>query len=156
MQSQQLYDKYVEGRHWEKHPTVYAERFVDFLKKKKNSGMIIDVGCGNGRDVEIFADAGFKTLGIDYAKEEIAKTQQKFPQLKFEVMNVEKLKFQDNSIDAFFMINVIHYVNKEKALQEIFRTLKQKRYFFIHVKMRLADRRSKTGGMFASLTASPF
>jgi len=33
MQSQILYNKYKDSNHWEKHPTIYAESFVKFLKK---------------------------------------------------------------------------------------------------------------------------
>ena len=127
MQSKTLYQKYSDGRHWEKHPTLYAETFAEFLKSVNFEGMIVDVGCGIGRDVNVFSKLGFNAFGIDNSKQEIENCKKKFPELKFEVQEAEKLKFKDNSVDAFFMINVIHYVDKEKAIQEIFRALKPHR-----------------------------
>jgi len=139
MKEQKLYNKYLHCKHWEKHPTVYAEKFIDFLKTNNFKGLLVDIGCGNGRDINVFAKAGFDTLGVDYSKDEINLAKQKFPKLKFQIQNVERLGFDNDSIGAFFMINVIHYVDKEKAISEIFRTLKSGGYFFIHFNIEIKD-----------------
>lgn len=144
MESQQLYDKYLLGKHWENHPTIYAEHFSKFLKKSKFSGLIVDTGCGNGRDTEVFAKEGFQVLGIDYSSKEITKAKKKNPKLKFEVQDVEKLNLHDSSVNAFFMINVIHYVKKKEAIQEILRTLKKGGYFFIHFNLSIIDKNGRT------------
>ena len=143
MQSKSLYQKYSDGRHWENHPTLYAESFAEFLKEQNFEGLIVDVGCGNGRDVEVFSKLGFNALGIDNVSKEIEDNKKKFPESKFEVQNAESLNFVDKSIDAFFMINVIHYVHKEKAIQKIFRALKPRGYFFIHFNIEIIDKDGK-------------
>jgi len=143
MESKSLYQKYSDGRHWENHPTLYAESFAEFLKKQNFEGLIVDVGCGNGRDVEVFLKLGFNALGIDNVSKEIEDNKKKFHELKFEIQNAENLKFDDNSVDAFFMINVIHYVHKEKAIQEIFRASKPRGYFFIHFNIEIIDKSGK-------------
>lgn len=143
MQSKKLYQKYADNRHWEKHTTLYAETFAKFLKSVNFEGRIVDVGCGNGRDVNVFLKLGFNALGVDNSKEEIESNKKKYPELKFEVQNAEKLKFKDNSVDAFFMINVIHYVDKEKAIKEILRVLKPRGYFFIHFNIEIIDKNGK-------------
>lgn len=140
MKEQQLYDKYLDGRHRENHPTIYAERFIDFLKKSIFDALIVDVGCGDGRDVNAFSKEGFNVLWIDYSENEINIAYKKFPEQKFEVQNAEELNFEDNSIWAFFMINVIHYVDKKKAIQEILRTLKPNWHFFIHFNIDITDK----------------
>ncbi len=139
MEEQQLFDKYQEGRHWENHPTVYAERYAAFLKKQDFEGLLIDVGCGNGRDVAVFQENGFNTLGIDYSPKEVAIARSKYPNSKFEVQNVETLNFEKNSVGAYFMINVIHYVKKQKGLEELLRTLKPLGYLFIHFNLEIID-----------------
>jgi len=140
MQSIKLYQKYADCRHWEKHPTLYAESFAEFLKKQNFEGLIVDVGCGIGRDVNVFNKLGFNALGVDNSKKEIENCKKKFPELRFGIQNAENLEFENNSIDAFFMINVIHYVQKDKAIQEIFRTLKPHGYFFIHFNIDIIDK----------------
>lgn len=143
MQEENLYQKYSDGRHWEKHPTLYAETFAQFLKNVNFKGTIVDVGCGNGRDVGVFVKGGFNAIGIDISQQEIEDGRRKFPELKFEMQDAEKLMFEDDSVDAFFMINVVHYVNKERAIEEIFRTLKPFGYFFIHFNIAIIDKNGK-------------
>jgi SAM-dependent methyltransferase len=143
MQEQKLYQKYSNGKHWEQHPTIYAKSFVEFLKKHKFEGSIVDIGCGNGRDVNVFTKFGFNALGIDNSEKEIKSNKKNYPKLKFEVQDTENLKLKNDSVDAFFMVNVIHYVNKEKAIQEVFRVLKPQGYFFIHFNIEIVDKDGK-------------
>jgi len=140
MKSIKLYKKYADGRHWAKHPTIYAETFANFLKNNKFKGLVIDIGCGDGRDVNVFSKFGLDAVGVDCSKKEIKSTKEKFPDLKFDVQEAENLKFKDNSVDACFMINVIHYTDKPKALQEVFRVLRPKGYFFIHFNIEITDK----------------
>jgi ubiquinone/menaquinone biosynthesis C-methylase UbiE len=143
MHSKKLYQKYSVGRHWEKHSTIYSETFAEFLKYTNFKGTIVDIGCGNARDVNFFSKHGFNILGVDNSKEGIENNKKKFSKLKFEIQNAENLKFKDNSVDAFFMINVIHYVDKEKTIQEIFRTLRPNGYIFIHFNIDIIDKNGK-------------
>lgn len=139
MREQDLYDKYLSGRHWGEHGTNHAEFFAEFLKKQNLNGLLVDAGCGEGRDVNLFNKSDFNALGIDASKDEIGLAKRIYPNSDFEIQNVEELEFEDNSISAFFMINVIHYLDKPKAINEIFRTLKPKGYFFIHFNLSIID-----------------
>ncbi len=139
MHSLSLYKKYSQGQHWKKHPTVYAGTFAEFLKSKNFKGSILDIGCGSGRDVDFLHRQGFDVIGIDTNKEEIEKACIQFPKLKLQEGNAEKLDFPDTSIDACFMINVIHYLNMEKAIEEVYRVLTPGGYFFIHFNLDIID-----------------
>jgi len=143
MEHQKLFDKYSEGRHWEQHPTIYAERFAEFLASRQFLGVLVDLGCSTGRDVAAFHQQKIKTIGVDISEEEIEKAKEKYPSGHFEVQNVESLKFASESVDACFMINVIHYVDQQKALAEIRRVLKPNGYFFVHFNMEIKDQHGK-------------
>ncbi len=143
MEERTLYEKYASKRHWEKHSINYAKFFADFLKRKNFNGLIVDLGCGNGRDVNIFAENGFNILGVDNSEKELELAKRNFPKLSFELQDIEKLSFRDNSVSAFFIINVIHYTNKEKAIKEIYRTLKPKGFCFIHFNLKIVDKEGK-------------
>ncbi|MDO8660965.1 MAG: class I SAM-dependent methyltransferase, partial [Candidatus Woesearchaeota archaeon] len=86
---------------------------------------------------------GFNTLGIDCSKEQIVSNTKSMPELLFKVQNVEQLEFKDESVDAFFMINVIHYVDRTNALNEIFRCLKKPGFFFVHFSLSITDSAGK-------------
>lgn len=142
MEEKGLYLKYCNGKHWDNHPTFYAQLFANFLRSKNFDGLLVDLGCGIGRDVNFFNERKINAKGIDLAKE-IALAKDKFPKLDFEVQNIESLSFKDNSIGAYYMINVIHYLEKEKALNEIFRTLMPGGYFFIHFNLFIRDKKGE-------------
>lgn len=103
MKEIKLYNKYNDGRHWEKHPTIYDKSFLEFLKQNKFSGKILDAGCGNGRDSNVFYNSGYETIGIDYSKKEIDNAKKLNPKLNLEVQNIEKLNFHNNEVSAFFV-----------------------------------------------------
>lgn len=144
MENRPLYKKYLKGRHWEQHPTVYAERFADFLKAWGFKGRLVDIGCGTGRDVKVFKEQGFDVQGVDYSESEISQAQQKYADCSFDIQNVEELNFEDESVDGYFMINVIHYVDQERAFGEIHRTLKNDGYMFIQFNLKIIDKEGNT------------
>ena len=139
MRNKDLYDKYVNGKHWKKHPTTYVEKFSDFLERNNFLGKLVDIGCGNGRDVNVFQNRGFDVMGLDYDKEEMVMAEKNFPKSKFIIANAEDLPFRDASIGAFFAINVIHYVDQQKTIQEVKRTLVSGGYLFIHFNLQITN-----------------
>jgi len=144
MQNEKLYDKYLSGHHWEQHPTIYAERFADFLKNRDFKNTLIDLGCGNGRDVNVFNQKGFKVIGVDISENEITKAKNNFPDCKFEKQDIQNLNFTEESIGGGFMINVAHYVDQEKTLNEIKRILKKDGYLFVHFNLSIVDKNNVT------------
>ena len=78
-------------------------------------------------------------MGIDISKKEIQIAKNKFKNLKFEIQNAENMNFENNSVGAFFMINVIHYLNKAKAINEIYKKLRHGGYLFIHFNLSIID-----------------
>lgn len=143
MYEQQLFDKYFEGKHWKQHPTTYAASYAQFLSSQNFSGLLVDVGCGNGRDVAFFHQAGFKVAGIDYSLSEINTARDSQPRCSFLVANCEEIPFRDQAIGAYFMINVIHYVDPRQTLAELHRTLQKEGYLFVHFNLDITDEDGK-------------
>ncbi|MDD4995020.1 MAG: class I SAM-dependent methyltransferase [Patescibacteria group bacterium] len=139
MRAVELFEKYKKGKHWDAHPTEYAERFADFLKNNNFHGLVVDIGCGRGRDVIVFKKSGFDALGIDISQDEIEAAQANCRDCRFDQQDAENLEFGDEEVSAFFMINIIHYLNAEKALAGIYRALTLGGYLFIHFNLSITD-----------------
>jgi len=139
MQSPELFNKYNDSRHWEQHPEMYAESFAQFLKARQFEGQIIDIGSSTGRDVNVFYQQGLEAIGVDKSGADVKAAKEKFPDLNFVVGNAEDLPFDQESVDASYMINVIHYVDAQKSLQEIYRVLKSGGVCFIHFNIDITD-----------------
>jgi len=145
MKNQTLFDKYCDGIHWENHPTIYANTFVNFLREAysketlSKNFTIIDLGCGNGRDVNYFNQCGMPAFGLDDNSETITIAKENYPGLNFYRGDIQLLVDFDNSQQAYYCINVMHYVDMPKVIGEIHRALKLGGYAFIHFNLLIID-----------------
>ena len=114
----------------DRHAATHATFFIDYVK----SGMkMLDCGCGPGSITLDFAEivAPEQAIGIDIepAQIEKAKTLQekrKVSNIEFQVGDINKLPFEDNTFDAVFTHGVIEYFrDPAHAFKEIHRVLKK-------------------------------
>lgn len=82
------------------------------FKKGKN---ILDVGCGDGSDGEIFEKKyGLDFYGIDvYKDKNIGKLG-----LKFKKAGIYKIPFKDNYFDYIFLHDVMHHIDEPKKREK--------------------------------------
>jgi len=73
-----------------------------FVKQLESKDLVLDLGCGHGRDVRYLAEEGVKhVLGIDFSERFIAKAKEltnleKYPSVEFRVGDMRDLGFQNN------------------------------------------------------------
>jgi ubiquinone/menaquinone biosynthesis C-methylase UbiE len=92
-------------------------QFAAFVASEFNNfPMIVDVGCGNGRDTLFFAQLGYSTLGIDRSSAAIAQSTKKIlgsddnsENHKFICMNVTSLPYALDLIDFLSLQKKIIY-----------------------------------------------
>jgi len=94
----------------------------------ENGDKILDLGCGNGRFVELFKNKGVKYIGIDVSEKLIEIARKKYPEEKFQVFDGLKIPSEDNYFDKIFCIAVLHHIPGEELrrqfLEEARRVLK--------------------------------
>ncbi|MFA6594137.1 MAG: class I SAM-dependent methyltransferase [Candidatus Buchananbacteria bacterium] len=115
--------------------------FGDFAKYVRPGGKVLDIGCGNGRMAEIFADSKAGYLGIDNSEELIKIARERFkdkPWAKFEVGDMLELESRNpayrsgrlkvESYDLVLLVAVLHHLPSKKlrlqTLENIFSILK--------------------------------
>lgn len=91
-----------------------------------NSGnQLLDAGCGGGGASVIAAKRGAVVTGIDAADELLQIAQERVPQGKFLVGDIEFLPFPDKTFDVVFVSNSIQYAENQIAtLSELRRVCK--------------------------------
>jgi SAM-dependent methyltransferase len=120
------------------HPDMME--IVNYLKEKR-AKRVLDLGCGTGRHLILFANEGFEVYGLDAAPEgiEIAKNWLAEKNLSCELIvhqMEEKFPFQDSFFDAVISIQAMHHNKIEKikfTIREIGRVLKPGGLLFITV-----------------------
>ncbi len=98
---------------------------------------ILDLGCGNGRLLEIIKDKKIDYIGVDASEKLIEIAKKNYPNSKFQVADALNLPFPDNYFDKIFSIRVLHHFPSEEFrfqfLKEAKRVLKPKGFLILTV-----------------------
>ncbi|MCX8194075.1 MAG: class I SAM-dependent methyltransferase [Candidatus Pacearchaeota archaeon] len=112
------------------------QQFKDIAKEIKNlaklkKGKVLEIGCGNCRNLKTFALKGFDCYGIDFSKEMIKYAKKYCKKYNFKVKlkkaRAEKLPFKSNSVDYVLCIATLHHLKpheQAEAVKEMQRVLK--------------------------------
>lgn len=97
---------------------VIAEKYV--------SGNLLEIGCGEGRGIDILIRSSTHYTAVDKIKEAIDELRQKFPTGTFLHMNIPPLdQLKENMYDSVVTFQVIEHIKNDLLfLQEIHRVLK--------------------------------
>lgn len=88
-------------------------------------GDLLELGCGEGRGVELLAPLAESYRGIDKIEEVISSLAEKYPNYTFKSGVFPPFDFEDNSFDTIVTFQVIEHIRKdEEFLKEIQRVLK--------------------------------
>jgi len=89
---------------------------------------ILDLGCGNGRILEILEDKNIDYVGLDNSEKLIEIAKKNYPQAKFLVGDALSLPFPNDFFDKVFSIRVLPHIPSNEFqfqfLKEVSRVLK--------------------------------
>jgi len=89
------------------------------------SGNLLELGCGEGRGVELLAPKASSYTAIDKISSIIEKLSSKFPEYNFEAGSFPPFPYEDNTFDTIVTFQVIEHIkNDHLFLKEINRVLK--------------------------------
>lgn len=128
----------TSAKYWRNMISEPSKKFKEFtnaekklvsstLKKDKK---IIDVGCGEGREIEYFLKFNPRyILGIDHNKKVLTNVRKKFRKnanIDFKLCDATKIPVKDDFFDYATLIGLYSNLGKkkEKALKELNRVLK--------------------------------
>jgi len=128
------------------------------LKFAPCHGKFLEAGCGNGQYVYYFSNLGFDIDGIDISKSAIENCVAfkndyvSYKNLEFNVEDIRKLRYDDNSISYYLSFGVIEHFREgpKKALDEAYRVLKPggMAYFATPQKYSLTNNQEFIGWIF--------
>lgn len=96
------------------------------LAKPFIKGDLLELGCGEGRGVELLAPIADSYIGIDKIKSVIDNLKNKYPDFQFMNGVFPPFPFEDNSFDTIVTFQVIEHVKDDEGfIKEIYRVLKQ-------------------------------
>jgi SAM-dependent methyltransferase len=103
------------------------KRRVRMLSGHLRPGMtILEIGCGTGYFTRELTRSGADVVAIDVSPEllEIAKSKYFAPNVRYEIQNACALTYSDATFDSVVGSSILHHLEVEEALREIYRVLK--------------------------------
>lgn len=87
---------------------------------------VLELGCGTGYFTRELVKLKIHVTAIDISPEliEVAKSEIKSENVLFEVQNAYDMTYGQNQFDAIIGSSVLHHLEIEKAISEMFRVLK--------------------------------
>ena len=96
------------------------------LKERyQSSDLILDAGCGTGRNLKWFYKNEYRFFGVDSNANSIETAKEKYPKSSdnFSVQSLDVLQFDDNYFDHVICSAVLHFAQNEHHFKNMFSEL---------------------------------
>jgi SAM-dependent methyltransferase len=101
-----------------------AQYFIE-LSNAKPRDKVLEIGCGTGLFTRKFYSATKAEItAIDISEDLLSEARKLLPDATFKVDDAMHLSFQNETFDVVFGSSVLHHLEFEKSLMEIYRVLK--------------------------------
>ena len=102
---------------------LYFIQIGDITVGKK----VLEIGCGTGEFTKKIAQTGADITAVDISPDLLKIAKETIPNVnvRFHIQNVENLDFKDGSFDVVIGSSILHHLNLNPALKEIYRVLKR-------------------------------
>jgi tellurite methyltransferase len=123
------YDNRYAGEdfYWGKEPSSMAPRVLEAVKPSaRYHPRLIDIGCGEGRDIVYFARHGFEVVGLDLSAVGLEKAERyaKEAGVQIKTIHTDITEYElDASYDVIFSTGTLHFI-PAKARQARFENYK--------------------------------
>jgi SAM-dependent methyltransferase len=103
-----------------KSATIKAWSLMECDREKK----ILEIGCGEGRDLLRLCGSGAQVVGIDLSRTGLSVAKDLSPQTNLLIMDGADLGFADSAFDTVFSRTLLMHVRKKALLRECRRVLR--------------------------------
>ncbi len=103
-----------------------ANYFIN-LSKLNTQSKALEIGCGTGLFTEkVYSATKAQITAIDISEDLLTHARKKLPNIDFKIEDAMALSFESNSFDTVYGSSILHHLDFEKSLKEIYRVLKPK------------------------------
>lgn len=116
---------------------ILKKELYKFCRSIQENSLILDIGCGPGRDTKIFSAKGYRVVGIDLSQKLLRIARQQVARADFKLMNIGNINFQPNHFEGLWANSSLMHLPKEHirdALKQYHGVLKENGLFYLCLK----------------------
>lgn len=107
--------------------------------------VVLDAGCGNGRNTVVLTSYFNKVYGVDLSPKLISYASQRLDNIvELKVGNITQLPYEKEVFDSVFSLAVFHHLDnkkdRERAFSEVHRVLKKRGFFLMSVRSKYENK----------------
>lgn len=110
-----LYDR-ISPQYWVTfglHKNEAHQQYLqEFLERVVPGGAVLSAGCGAGRYDGALLDAGHSVVGIDQSAGMLARAQEHFPEIRYEKLGLQEMRFRE-AFDGVICMDTLEHVCPE-------------------------------------------
>jgi SAM-dependent methyltransferase len=96
----------------------WLEKWLDLIQKKSAGGLVLELGCGDGRDTVDLLSMGCKVIAMDISRENVTECAVEAPKADILQMDIGKpLPFARDSASVIIASLSLHYFSWNVTLQ---------------------------------------
>ena len=99
--------------------------FWSLARHTKSGDKVLDLGCGNGRLLDLLGEKGIDYIGVDNAENLIEIARKRYPGADFRVASAFKLPFPEDYFDKVYSIAVLHHIPSQELRSEFLKEVKR-------------------------------
>ena len=133
-----------------------SDHYSKFLSHLNSGNIIVDAGCGSGRDSKFFTEHGFRVIAYD-ASEELSKRAMQLTGLDVRCATFQNDGCSDNSADGIWACASLLHLNKNElrsVLQHFYNVLKTDGVLYASFKYGDYSFESEDGRFFKQINES--
>ncbi len=98
-----------------------------YLPYLPTRGLILEAGCGLGKEVIQLSNSGYRIIGLDYVEEPLHQIRSYRSDCRLTAADVHDLPFRDETFDAYLSFGVLEHFEfgPEPAMREASRVLRK-------------------------------
>lgn len=120
----------------ERYSSFDLKQWLGFLFNLRSRHSLLDLGCGNGKDLLYFSPYIYKGIGVDFSRSLIEQAEKlrlgsKVNNIEFVAYDCNEFLFKKFKFDVIYSNFAFYYFNKQLILQNILKMLKKDGVAFI-------------------------
>lgn len=133
----ETYSKFAKRYHLYNKDKVFQFQMNYFLSLLPKNSMVLDAGCGTGRDSNYLNEEGCNVIGIDVCDEMLKEAKEFSKNTQFKKMDLLELNFKEKEFDGIWAMASIYHIPKKqikKVLKDFNKILKQSGILYLSAK----------------------